>query len=226
MPYCDYLIEGEGELAWYELAKARSDGRLPEGRIIRRPVCDLSQIRMPYYLYNDEDIANRLIYVEATRGCPFGCEFCLSSLSKGVREFDLDVFLREMKILLERGVRQFKFVDRTFNLKIENIRRILDFFKTNWRDGLYLHFEIFPDRLSGEMLEEIRRFPDGGLHLEAGVQSFISLLSKQFHDGRTNKRPWIICALSENRPGRKSMPIWWRDCRIRLMTLSAGILIS
>lgn len=77
-----------------------------------------------------------------------------------------------MKILLERGVRQFKFVDRTFNLKIENIRRILDFFKTNWRDGLYLHFEIFPDRLSGEMLEEIRRFPDGGLHLEAGVQSF------------------------------------------------------
>lgn len=172
LPYCDYLIEGEGELAWYELAKARSDGRLPEGKIIRRPVCDLSQIRMPYYLYSDEDIANRLIYVEATRGCPFGCEFCLSSLSKGVREFDLDVFLREMKILLERGVRQFKFVDRTFNLKIENIRRILDFFKTNWRDGLYLHFEIFPDRLSGEMLEEIRRFPDGGLHLEAGVQSF------------------------------------------------------
>lgn len=86
LPYCDYLIEGEGELAWYELAKARSDGRLPEGKIIRRPVCDLSQIRMPYYLYSDEDIANRLIYVEATRGCPFGCEFCLSfALQRGSR---------------------------------------------------------------------------------------------------------------------------------------------
>lgn len=169
---CDYLIEGEGELALYELVKAYEAGDLPENKVLNRPICDLKQIKMPYYLYSEEDVANRLIYVEATRGCPFTCEFCLSSLSRGVREFDLDDFLTEMKILIERGVWQFKFVDRTFNLKIDNIRKILNFFKANWRENMYLHFEIFPDRLNNEMLEEIKNFPKGGLHLEAGVQSF------------------------------------------------------
>ncbi|MBO5948103.1 cobalamin-dependent protein, partial [bacterium] len=91
LPYCNYLIEGEGELALYELVKAYDNGCLPPEKILKKNVCDLSQIKMPYYLYSDEDIANRLIYVEATRGCPFSCEFCLSSLSNGVREFDLDM---------------------------------------------------------------------------------------------------------------------------------------
>lgn len=167
LPHCDYLIVGEGELALYEIIKNR-----PAQKILNMPICDLNTLKMPYYLYSDEDIKNRLIYVEATRGCPFTCEFCLSSLSKGVREFDLDKFLAEMKILIKRGVWQFKFVDRTFNLKFANIKKILDFFKTNWHDGMVLHFEIFPDKLSPQMLEEIKNFPAGGLHLEAGVQSF------------------------------------------------------
>lgn len=172
LPYCDYLIVGEGELAWYELVKAYQSANLPTQKVICRPICDLTKLKMPYYLYSDEDIAQRLIYVEATRGCPFSCEFCLSSLSKGVREFNLDDFLAEMSTLIKRGVRQFKFVDRTFNLKIDNVRKILNFFKQNWIAGMYLHFEIFPDRLNGQMLEEIANFPAGGLHLEAGVQSF------------------------------------------------------
>lgn len=165
--YCDYLIEGEGERAWYEIIKNR-----PAPKILNMPVCDLTSLKMPYYLYTDEDIKNRLIYVEATRGCPFYCEFCISSLSKGVREFDLDEFLKNMKMLIDKGVWQFKFVDRTFNLKLERIRKVLSFFKANWREGMVLHFEIFPDKLSPEMLEEIKNFPKGGLHLEAGVQSF------------------------------------------------------
>ena len=172
LPYCDYLIEGEGELALYHLVQSLSQKQYPSQKILNEPICDLSVLKMPYYLYSDEDIKNRLIYVEASRGCPFCCAFCLSSLSRGVREFDLDLFLSEMKILLERGVRQFKFVDRTFNLKIERIRKILDFFKSHWKEGMILHFEIFPDKLSPEMLSEIKNFPKGGLHLEAGVQSF------------------------------------------------------
>lgn len=172
LPYCNYIIEGEGELAWYHLVQAYQQKCLPISPILKEPICDLSQIRMPYYLYRDEDIKNRLIYVEATRGCPFTCEFCISSLSKGVREFDLDLFLSEMKKLIDRGLLQFKFVDRTFNLKLANIKKILNFFKENWHDGMHLHFEIFPDKLSPEMLEEIKNFPTGGLHLEAGVQSF------------------------------------------------------
>lgn len=167
LPHCDYLIVGEGELALYEIIK-----NSPSQKILNMPICEIKDLKMPYYLYSDEDIKNRLIYVEATRGCPFTCEFCLSSLSKGVREFDLDKFLAEMKILIDRGVWQFKFVDRTFNLKFANIKKILNFFKANWHEGMILHFEIFPDKLSPEMLNEIKNFPNGGLHLEAGVQSF------------------------------------------------------
>ncbi len=172
LPYCDYLIRGEGEYALYHLLQAWQTGKLPESKVLEEPICDINTLKLPYYLYSDDDIAHRLIYVEATRGCPFTCEFCLSSLSRGVREFDLDKFLSEMEILINRGVRQFKFVDRTFNLKFANVKKILEFFKARWHEGMILHFEIFPDKLSPQMLEEIKNFPAGGLHLEAGVQSF------------------------------------------------------
>lgn len=189
LPHCDYLIRGEGELALYHLVQKISQGERPETKVLEEPICDLTQLKMPYYLYSDEDIKNRLIYVEATRGCPFTCEFCLSSLSKGVREFDLDKFLAEMEILIQRGVKQFKFVDRTFNLKFANVKKILDFFKTRWQEGMLLHFEIFPDRLSPQMLEEIKNFPAHGLHLEAGVQSFddkaLNAISRKQSETRT-----------------------------------------
>ena len=80
LPHCDYLIEGEGELALYHLVQDLANGKRPAEKILKEPVCDLNSLKMPYYLYSDEDIAHRLIYVEATRGCPFSCEFCLSSL--------------------------------------------------------------------------------------------------------------------------------------------------
>lgn len=172
LPRCDYLIRGEGELALYHLLQKLEQGKIPENKVIEEPVCDLSVLKMPYYLYSDEDIAHRLIYVEATRGCPFTCEFCLSSLSRGVREYNLELFLSEMEALIKRGVKQFKFIDRTFNLKFANVQKILHFFKQRWQEGMILHFEIFPDKLSPDMLEEIKNFPNGGLHLEAGVQSF------------------------------------------------------
>lgn len=172
LPFCDYLIKGEGEYALYHLLQAWQKNQLPADKVLEEPICDLTTLKLPYYLYSDEDIAHRLIYVEATRGCPFTCEFCLSSLSRGVREFNLDSFLLEMDILVKRGVKQFKFVDRTFNLKFANVKQILEFFKARWQEGMILHFEIFPDKLSPQMLQEIKNFPAGGLHLEAGVQSF------------------------------------------------------
>ena len=113
----------------YHLLQAWQTGNLPKNKVLEEPVCDVNTLKLPYYLYSDDDIAHRLIYVEATRGCPFTCEFCLSSLSRGVREFNLDKFLSEMEILINRGVRQFKFVDRTFNLKFANVKRMLDFLK-------------------------------------------------------------------------------------------------
>lgn len=189
LPRCDYLISGEGENALYHLVQKLSDGSRPEEKVLNEPVCDLTQLKFPYYLYSDDDIKNRLIYVEASRGCPFGCEFCLSSLSGGVREFDLEKFLNEMEILIRRGVRQFKFVDRTFNLKFERVQKILHFFRDRWQEGIVLHFEIFPDRLTSAMLEEIRNFPPHGLHLEAGVQTFhepaLQALSRRQNEEKT-----------------------------------------
>ncbi len=146
------------------------NGKVAE--IIHAAVPPLSEIALPYDLYNDEDIANRVIYVEVSRGCPFTCEFCLSALDIPVRLFDLDEFLAAMQSLLDRGVVQFKFVDRTFNLNMRVSNSILQFFLDRYQPGLFLHFEMIPDRLPDALRELIAKFPDGALQFEIGVQTF------------------------------------------------------
>jgi hypothetical protein len=131
----------------------------------------MDELVMPYREYTDVDIANRLIYVEASRGCPFKCEFCLSSLDKTAWPFQLDSFLGELHTLHERGVRHFKFVDRTFNLNIKASKRILDFFLERMTEGLFIHFELIPDHLPDALKESIARFPQGSLQFEIGIQS-------------------------------------------------------
>lgn len=108
----------------------------------------LAQIRLPYDEYSDADLANRLLYVEASRGCPFQCEFCLSALDRTVQHFALAPFLAALHTLYQRGARNFKFVDRTFNLKIEHNLHILQFFldRLAVSPQLFVHFEVVPDR--------------------------------------------------------------------------------
>jgi radical SAM superfamily enzyme YgiQ (UPF0313 family) len=168
----DYAITGEGDLAFAELCRELLAGRPPAQKIIAAPLPDLAQIALPYEEYTADDIAHRLIYVEASRGCPFECEFCLSSLDIPVRQFPLEPFLTALDRLLARGVRHFKFVDRTFNLNLAVSRRILEFFLARLRPGLFLHFEMIPDRLPAELRELIARFPAGSVQLEVGVQTF------------------------------------------------------
>ncbi len=129
-------------------------------------------MRLPYEEYTDDDIAHRLIYVEASRGCPFECEFCLSSLDIPVRQFPLEPFLAALDRLLARGARHFKFVDRTFNLNLRVSRAILDFFRARLRPDLFLHFELVPDRLPPVLREVIAVFPPGSLQFEVGIQTF------------------------------------------------------
>jgi radical SAM superfamily enzyme YgiQ (UPF0313 family) len=148
-------------------------------KIITAELPTLPQLVSPYELYTDEDLAHRVIYVEASRGCPFTCEFCLSSLDIPVRAFPLDGFLASMQRLLDRGATQFKFVDRTFNLHLPTSMGILQFFLDRWRDGLFLHFEMVPDRLPEQLRALIRRFPHGAVQFEVGIQTFDDATSKK-----------------------------------------------
>ena len=168
----DHVVTGEGDLVFPELCRQVLAGNPPARKIIPAPVPDLARVALPYEEYTAEDIAHRLIYVEASRGCPFECEFCLSSLDIPVRAFPLDPLLAAMEGLLARGVRHFKFVDRTFNLNLDASRRILEFFLARMQPDLFLHFEMIPDRLPPGLRELIQRFPPGALQFEVGVQTF------------------------------------------------------
>ncbi len=168
----DHTITGEADLAFAEVCRTllRAGAALP--KIIPAPLPQPAQLALPYDLYSDEDLAHRVLYVEASRGCPFTCEFCLSSLDIPVRAFPLETFLAALDGLLARGARQFKFVDRTFNLHLPTARAILQFFRERWREGLFVHFEMVPDRLPPELRALIAQFPPGTLQFEVGIQTF------------------------------------------------------
>ena len=168
----DFVITGWGDVSFGRLCKALLRGTRPLGRVIPGEQPPLAQIALPYDEYSDADLAHRLLYVEASRGCPFKCEFCLSSLDQSAWAFDLDRLLAALQRLYERGARNFKFVDRTFNLKVASSVRILQFFLDRMSEDLFLHFEVVPDRLPEPLKAVIARFPPGALQLELGVQSF------------------------------------------------------
>jgi len=174
----DYVVTGEADLKFAEVCRQILAGTPPAGKIVMAETPDLAQLALTYEFYTDEDVAHRVIYVEASRGCPFTCEFCLSSLDVPVRQFAQALLLAEMENLLERGVRQFKFVDRTFNLNISSSKAILQFFLERWRPGLFVHFEMIPDRLPEALREVIAKFPPGALQFEVGVQTFNEAVSK------------------------------------------------
>jgi hypothetical protein len=187
----DFTVTGEGDLEFARLCERLMAGRRPLDKIIDAQPPAFTDLRSPYEYYTDDDVAQRVIYVEASRGCPFSCEFCLSSLDIPVRQAPLDAFLGAMSALLDRGVRQFKFVDRTFNLNIQTSGRILQFFLDRMRPDLFVHFEMIPDRLPESLRTLIARFPAGSLQFEVGIQSFNpevqTLISRRQDNERTEE---------------------------------------
>ena len=172
----DYTITGWGDISFAQLCAQILAGRAPEAKIIPGIQAKLDDIAPPYAEYTEEDIRQRHLYVEASRGCPFKCEFCLSALDKTAWPFALERFLADLEMLWRKGARQFKFVDRTFNLKIETSLRIMDFFlgkiAENPADPPFAHFELIPDHLPEKLKEAIRKFPAGTLQFEIGIQTF------------------------------------------------------
>ncbi len=200
MQLADHVITGWGDVSFAKLCRALLDGPQPLMKIIPGEQPPLAELELPYGEYSDADLAHRLLYVEASRGCPFKCEFCLSALDKTAWGFELDRVLAALDALYQRGARTFKFVDRTFNLKIEHSVRILQFFlerlpthltelescgadfsrpwstevdptKTS-SENLFLHFEVIPDHLPERLRAMLAQFPPGVLQLEVGVQTF------------------------------------------------------
>lgn len=174
--WADYLITGWGDVSFAALCRQILNGPKPlmKTHIGVQPA--LAEIALPYSLYSEQDIAHRTIYVEASRGCPFKCEFCLSALDKTAWPYEVTRFLAELEDLYQRGARLFKFVDRTFNLNIKTSLKIMQFFldklAANPHDPVYAHFELVPDHLPDALKDSIRQFPPGALQFEIGIQSF------------------------------------------------------
>jgi len=201
-PICqqaDFVITGEADLAFATLCRdllaERASRPLPAPRTGETPVQlkiiaatppDLAQLALPYDLYDDRAIDHRVIYVEASRGCPFACDFCLSALAIPVRTFPLERFLAAMQSLLDRGCRQFKFVDRTFNLNSNTSAAILEFFRQRLRPDLFLHFEMIPDHLPAALRQLLQRFPPGTLQFEVGIQTFNEAVAARIHRRQDN----------------------------------------
>jgi radical SAM superfamily enzyme YgiQ (UPF0313 family) len=175
----DHVITGEADFKFAEVCRQLVDNNLPSAirhppfpKIIPAELPEFSRLALPYDFYTDADIAHRIVYVEASRGCPFTCEFCLSSLDIPVRQVPLEEFLPAMQRLLDRGLKQFKFVDRTFNLNLATSKALLEFFLARHQPGMFFHFEMIPDRLPNELREVIAKFPPGSLQFEVGIQTF------------------------------------------------------
>ena len=195
----DHVVTGWGDVSFPKLCRALLDGPQPLMKVIAGEQPPLDELVLPYKEYTAEDLAQRLLYVEASRGCPFKCEFCLSALDKTAWAFELDGFMAEIDALYRRGARNFKFVDRTFNLKIDNSVRILQFFLDRIAEApdVFVHFEVVPDSLPDRLKELIAQFPDGALQFEVGIQSFNpevqQRISRKQDNGKTaDNLRWLV----------------------------------
>lgn len=197
----DHLITGWGDVSFPKLCQALLHGPQPLMKVITGEQPPLDALVLPYQEYSDADLAHRILYVEASRGCPFKCAFCLSSLDKTAWAFDLDRLLVELETLFVRGARTFKFVDRTFNLKIGASVRILQFFLDHLAlagsAGLFVHFEVIPDHLPERLQQMIALFPAGVLQFEVGIQSFNPVVQQVIARRQDNDRTeanlrWLV----------------------------------
>lgn len=134
-----------------------------------RPVMDLS--RVPFVYSHVEDFKNRIIYYESSRGCPFSCSYCLSSVDKCLRFRDIELVKKELQFFIDHEVPQVKFVDRTFNCRHEHAGAVWRYIKEHDRGITNFHFEVAADLLTDEEIDLIREMRPGLIQLEIGVQS-------------------------------------------------------
>ena len=160
---------GEGEQIFLELLETYAAGNEPEKILTAREALDLSTI--PFIYEHIEDFDNRIVYYESSRGCPFSCSYCLSSIDKCLRFRDPDLVRRELQFFIDHEVPQVKFVDRTFNCRHDHAMAVWSYIKEHDRGITNFHFEVAADLLNDEEIALIRSMRQGLIQLEIGVQS-------------------------------------------------------
>lgn len=144
-----------------------------------RGIMDMSKI--PFCYDTMEDFSNRIIYYESSRGCPFSCSYCLSSVDKTLRFRDIELVKKELKFFIDQNVPQIKFVDRTFNCNHKHAMAIWQFIKENDNGITNFHFEISADLINEEELALISDMRPGLIQLEIGVQSTNDTTIREIH---------------------------------------------
>ncbi len=181
-PYVDYIIQGEGEETFRKLKKYLDGAsEFPTSGITYRegeeivkqfPSSGLNMGDIPFPYDNElSGLANRILYYETSRGCPFNCQYCLSSVEKGVRFRPLHMVFKELDFFLRKNVRQVKLVDRTFNTKKEHALSIMEYIIANDNGVTNFHFEVAPELIGEEFINCLKKARKGLFQLEVGVQS-------------------------------------------------------
>ena len=179
MPEVDALLLGEGEKVILNFLTKKDKKALgvvyrENGEIIFNgiePIIEnLDIVPFPYEDWELED-RTKIFYYESSRGCPFSCSYCLSSIDKTVRYYSLDRVKKDLKRFLDSPIKLLKFVDRTFNLKKERYMEIWQFLLENYREGITFHFEINANIFDDETLDFLEKVPKGYFQFEIGVQS-------------------------------------------------------
>ena len=179
MPEVDALLLGEGEKVILNFLTKKDKKALgvvyrENGEIIFNgiePIIEnLDIVPFPYEDWELED-RTKIFYYESSRGCPFSCSYCLSSIDKTVRYYSLDRVKKDLKRFLDSPIKLLKFVDRTFNLKKERYMEIWKFLLENYREGITFHFEINANIFDDETLDFLEKVPKGYFQFEIGVQS-------------------------------------------------------
>ena len=185
-PNIDYIVQGEGEEAFHDLVTALhlgNDGLDPvipgvrgrrDGSILGSAeaveVRDLSTIPFPYTEEDMEDLEHKIIYYESSRGCPFSCQYCLSGNKNTVRFFPQERTLEELQWFIDHGVKQVKFVDRTFNCAPHHHRPLMEFMRDSDTD-MNFHLEMEPELMTEWETNILCETPPGRIQIEVGVQS-------------------------------------------------------
>lgn len=185
-PNIDYIVQGEGEEAFHALITAlqlgndgldpvipgvrgRRDGSIL-GSLEAVEVSDLSSIPFPYTEEDMEDLEHKIIYYESSRGCPFSCQYCLSGNKNTVRFFPQKRTLEELQWFIDHGVKQVKFVDRTFNCAPHHHRPLMEFMRDSDTD-MNFHLEMEPELMTEWETNILCETPPGRIQIEVGVQS-------------------------------------------------------